>query len=200
MQGEFVARSIGAHMEKTNGCHDLHTFSVVLSGTLKHDSRLEDALFEAGCGDAVLLFRKSVAYLEFDREADCFESAIISAIQNIESAAHEVTVSHIEPADVVNASEIARRLHKTREYVRLLTQGRRGEGGFPAPLSGVTSTISLWSWASVMNWFVQHNKVDDDESLSQAKTIRDINNVISIHLSPTIIKRQKLLLRKLKRA
>ena len=43
-------------------------------------------------------------------------------------------------------AEIARRLGKTREYIRLLTEGKRGNGDFPSPIAGVSQKSLLWSW------------------------------------------------------
>ncbi|MGH9334471.1 MAG: hypothetical protein ACRD21_12055, partial [Vicinamibacteria bacterium] len=61
-----------------------HNFVLVVSGVSEPDSRLEDALYEAGCDDAILAFRNGVAYLEFDREAPSLEDAILSAIRDAE--------------------------------------------------------------------------------------------------------------------
>ena len=74
-----------------------HTFVLVLSGISEPDESLEDALFDAGCDDAILAFRSGVGYLEFDREAHTLESAILSAVRSVERAKHPVTISHVEP-------------------------------------------------------------------------------------------------------
>jgi hypothetical protein len=177
-----------------------HSFTLVLSGISDPDARIEDALYEAGCDDALLAFRNEVAYLEFDREADTFEAAIVSAVRDAESAAGQITVSSVEPSDLVTASEIARRLDCTREYVRLLVQGKRGEGGFPAPLSGVTSTNLLWSWAAVLKWLSEHDRLTDESELTRAETICDINGALDDRLQPGIIKRRRSLIQKLRRA
>jgi hypothetical protein len=177
---------------------DTHNFVLVLSGISEPDDRIEDALFLAGCDDAILAFRNGVAYLEFDREADTLESAVLSAVKNVERAKHQVAVSHVEPDDVVNASEIARRLQWTREYVRLLSQGSRGEGGFPSPLAGVTGTTILWSWAAVLRWLLEQGKLADKSRLTNAETIRDINRVLSFRMHPSVVKRHRDLLRKLR--
>ena len=176
---------------------DTHSFALVLGGIFEPDTGLEDALFEAGCDDAILAFRNGVAYLEFDREAGSLESAILSAVKDVGKATINITVSHVEPDDVVNASEIARRLKWSREYVRLLVQGSRGEGGFPSPSAGVTGKTCLWSWASVLHWLVEQEKLEDRSRLSRAETIRDINVVL---LHPTMMDRHQHLLRKLNRS
>jgi hypothetical protein len=45
-------------------------------------------------------------------------------------------------------------LGRTYESVRLLAAGKRGPGGFPAPLS--TGQWALYSWAEVSAWFAIH--------------------------------------------
>jgi len=176
-----------------------HSFVLVLRGVSEPDDTVEDALFEAGCDDAILAFRNGVAYLEFDRRASNSESAILSAVRNVERSKHPVAVSHVEPDDLVNASEIARRLEYTREYVRLLVQGERGEGGFPAPLAGVTGTAFLWSWAVDLRWLLEHDKLADKSQLMQAEAIRDINSALRARLHPSVMERRQNLLRKLQR-
>ena len=174
-----------------------NNFVLVLSGISEPDDRIEDALFEAGCNDATLAFRNGVGYLEFDREAGSLEPAILSAVRDVERADHHATVSHVEPDDVVSASEIARRLDYTREYVRLLIQGTRGGGDFPAPCTGVTSTNLLWSWVSVTRWLSHHKKMNDPLRLGAAEIIRDINGALRMRLDRTISQRRLELLEKL---
>ena len=78
-----------------------------------------------------------------------------TAVKDVERAKRGATVAHVEPDDLVNASEVARRLACTREYVRLLVAGQRGRGGFPVPLAGVTGTTLFWSWAAVVRWLLE---------------------------------------------
>jgi DNA-binding CsgD family transcriptional regulator len=174
-----------------------HSFVLVLSGISEPDGQLEDSLYEAGCSDAILAFRNGVAYLAFDREAKTLASAVLSAVRDVERADHRVRVSHVEPDDLVSASEIARRLECSREYVRLLWQGERGGGDFPTPLSGVASTTFLWSWVDVVQWSGARNKWSDKSNLAVAVFIRDINGALRVRMDPSIIKRGRELLREL---
>jgi hypothetical protein len=176
-----------------------HDFALVLKGVSAPDDRIEDALHEAGCDDALLAFRDAMAYLEFDRTADTLEAAIVSAVRDAESADSRITVSSVEPGDLVSASEIARRLDCTREYVRLLVQGKRGEGDFPAPLSGVTSTNLFWSWAAVLGWLAEQGRLTDESDLARAEIIRDINGALCDRLQPGAMKHRQALMRKLRR-
>ena len=167
-----------------------HNFVLVLSGVSEPDARLEDALFEAGCDDATLAFRNRVGYLEFDRRAPGLDRAILSAVRDVERADPRLTVVRVEPGDFVNASEIARRFQVTREYIRLLVQGKRGEGEFPAPQSGITSKTLVWSWAGVARWMFQHNLLEDITVVDTAETIRDINDALEIRTNPAAIDRR----------
>ena len=172
-----------------------HNFVLVLIGVAEPDERLEDALYEAGCSDAILAFRNGVAYLEFDREAESFESAVLSAVRDVERANHQLRVSHVEPDDLVSASEIARRLECSREYVRLLTRGERGGGDFPSPLSGVAGTTFLWSWVDVVQWSCAHSKLATELDLANAVFIRDLNGALRVRMDPSIIQHRLELLK-----
>jgi len=167
----------------------IHKFVLVLSGISKPDGRFEDALYEAGCDDALLAFRAQVAYLEFDRRAPRLERAVLSAIREVESA---------EPGDLVNASEIGRRARLTREYIRLLAQGERGSGGFPAPESGITGKTLAWSWAKVVRWLSQHRMLEDASLVDAALTLRDVNDALEVRNDPAALERRMRFLRRLR--
>jgi hypothetical protein len=176
-----------------------YDFILVLSGVSEPDGRLEDALFEAGCDDATLVFRNGVGYLEFGRRARSLDAAILSAVRDVERADPRLTVVCVEPGDSVNASEIARRIQVTREYIRLLVQGKRGEGDFPAPQSGITGKTLVWSWAGVVRWMFRHNLLEDVTVVDAAETIRDINDALEIRDNPAAMDRRLKYLRGLQR-
>jgi len=125
-----------------------HNFTLILNGDV--DAHL-DELFEAGCDDATFGEVEGVAYAEFDRQAKTFAEALASAVRDIQSV-QGIRVVRIEPDDLVTASEIAERLGRTRESVRLLASGRRGGGTFPAPASHLRARGRLWRWADVLGW------------------------------------------------
>jgi hypothetical protein len=176
-----------------------YNFVLVFSGVSEPDGRLEDALFEAGCDDATLVFRNGVGYLEFGRRARSLDAAILSAVRDVERADPRLTVVCVEPGDSVNASEIARRIQVTREYIRLLVQGKRGEGDFPAPQSGITGKTLVWSWAGVVRWMFRHNLLEDVTVVDAAETIRDINDALEIRDNPAAMDRRLKYLRGLQR-
>ena len=55
--------------------------------------------------------------------------------------------------DLVSVNDIAKRLVRTRESVRLLVDGKRGPGRFPPPVGVVGDGIKVWPWSEVRDWF-----------------------------------------------
>lgn len=135
-----------------------HNFTLILRGDV--DAHL-DELFEAGLQDATIGEVDGVPYAEFDREADNFGDALLSAITDVQSVP-EIQVLHVEPDELVTATEIAERLDRTRESVRLLISGARGPGGFPVPASRATGRNRLWRWSDVLRWTQADSTEDAD--------------------------------------
>jgi hypothetical protein len=52
-------------------------------------------------------------------------------------------------------ADIADRMERSRESVRLLIAGRRGPGGFPSPISHGIERGRLWRWSAVAEWLEQ---------------------------------------------
>lgn len=129
-----------------------HNFTLTIQGTFA-DAVL-DALFEAGCDDATISHKGDLLFAEFDREADSLLDAVLTAIADVESV-EGLRVLHVDPDDLVWASEIAERVGRTRQSVDLLIKGQRGPGGFPAPASHATRN-PLWRWSEVEAWFERY--------------------------------------------
>lgn len=128
------------------------SFTLVLGESGNPASEIEDSLFEAGADDALLGVTNGVRFLDFDRVAPSFVDAVRSALADVETAGAGLHVVRIEPDDLVSAAEIARRSGRTREGIRLLVTGRRGPGGFPHPVSGLSGSSPLYSYAEVAEW------------------------------------------------
>lgn len=127
-----------------------HSFTLIVEGPID-DDRILDALFDAGCDDVTFGSVDGVGFADFRREARSFLYALRSAIEAIESIP-SLRVARIEPEDLVTMAEIARRLGRSREGVRLLILGDRGPGGFPPPVSRVRTRSQLWRWSDVAAW------------------------------------------------
>jgi predicted transcriptional regulator len=94
-------------------------------------------------------------------------------------------VLRIEPDDLVTMSDIAERLGRTRESVRLLVAGERGPGDFPPPLSHLRTRNRLWRWSEVAAWA----GVTDGIAQAHAQTIAALNaalelRAMAVHLAP----------------
>ena len=139
-----------------------HHFTLTIRGALT-DARL-DALFEAGCDDATFSAGGELTFAEFDRTAPTLLEAVVSAITEVESV-EGLEALHIDPDDLVWASEIAARTGRTRQSVDLLIKGRRGPGGFPPPASHATRN-PLWRWSEVECWFANYEGRQTDTERS----------------------------------
>jgi hypothetical protein len=60
------------------------SFTVTIEGADVLTDEAQDALFEAGCGDATFGVSNGIQTAEFDREARDFADAVASAIKAIE--------------------------------------------------------------------------------------------------------------------
>ncbi|HEX6208114.1 MAG TPA: hypothetical protein VF058_07125 [Actinomycetota bacterium] len=154
----------------------MHEFEVtlVVDGPVD-DDQVIDKLYEAGCSDATIGSIDGVGYVDFRREAASFSEAVLSAIEDVESVP-ELTVLRIEPDDLVTMAEIAERLGRSRESVRLLISGRRGKGDFPAPISHLRSRSRLWRWSEVAQWA----DIGTPEDQQRARFIASLNAALEL--------------------
>lgn len=128
-----------------------HNFALTIRGPLI--DALLDALFEAGCDDATFSTKGELTFGEFDREAPNLLEAVLSAIAAVESAGAEVL--HVDPDELVWASEIAARTGRSRQSIDMLIRGQRGPGDFPPAASHGTRN-PLWRWSEVEAWFAAY--------------------------------------------
>lgn len=128
-------------------------FTLIFEGLDRLEEDVVNVLFEAGCDDALFGERQATPFGEFDREAENFSSAVLSAIRTVETAVPELRVARVEPDDLVSLAVIAARTGRSRESVRLLASGKRGPGGFPEPLAWIDAKTRVWKWSNVAIWF-----------------------------------------------
>lgn len=129
----------------------IHHFTLIVDGPDVQEEALIEALFAAGCDDALVGRSEGIQYVEFDREATDLDDAILSAVANVEKVPG-VRVARIADAGLVAMADIAARIGRTREGVRLLVNGSRGPGGFPPPVTDPRSRYRLWRWSEVERW------------------------------------------------
>ena len=127
---------------------DNQEFTLVVRGPIT--DQIVDSLHEAGCDDATIRTSGTLVFADFDREAPTMLAALTSAIRQVQSIG--LDVRSIEPSDFVTLSEIAERLGRTRESVRLLAEGQRGSGDFPPAVVRVEDRSRLYRWSQISEW------------------------------------------------
>ncbi|CAH3411882.1 hypothetical protein AI2711V1_1396 [Raoultella ornithinolytica] len=163
----------------------LYNFTLTLSGVTVHTEGLEDALHTAGCADALVCFYGTAVYLEFARESDSLERAILSAIADIESApALNARVESVDSA-LVGLSDIAELAGLTRQAIALLKDGARGSGQFPGPVQRVKGNSPLWRWKTVVRWLVMEGRLAEDSPLvAHAAVLDNLNLALQLRATP----------------
>lgn len=104
-----------------------YSFSLILDRKPSDDEL--DALFEAGLDDSTPATVSGNGWLHVDREASSMLKAVTSAIRDMHTAG--LAVSAVHSGDLVSLKEVASRVNRSYEAVRLWSLGRRGPGGFP---------------------------------------------------------------------
>lgn len=152
----------------------INEFTLVISGDVRAEETI-NALFERGCNDATFGEVDRVGYGEFHREAPSLLDAVVSAIRSVESVPGLCTL-RVEPDELVTAGDIAERLSRTRESVRLLIAGERGSGDFPPPVSHLRRRHRLWRWSEVAVW----SKQATSKEAADAGTLAAINAALDL--------------------
>lgn len=129
-----------------------YNFTLIIERVDLQADEVQDALFEAGCDDATFGVVDGVQFAEFDREAGSYGQALTSAIAAIQRTVPGARVVQVLD-DLVTISDIAERVDRSRESIRLLVAGKRGPGYFPPPVSFLRTRNRLWRWTDVQRWF-----------------------------------------------
>lgn len=127
-----------------------YEISLVVGGVEFTDDAL-DRIFKA-FPDAVPARIADVVTITTPVAARSALDALSIAIRSIRETLPEATVQRVDQ-DLVAIPDIAERTDRSRESVRLLVDGQRGPGGFPAPVGTVGSGIRVWPWSTVVEWF-----------------------------------------------
>lgn len=94
--------------------------------------------------------------VEFTRESRSWADAIGTAIRDIEGTIPSLRVIGVGQEDLVSVLEIANRVHRSREAVRLWATGQRGPGNFPEPAWQSPGGERFWQWPDVAHWVRDH--------------------------------------------
>lgn len=160
-----------------------HDFALVVGGVPELTMEVEDALFEAGCDDATLSIQYGLLYMEFSRKTRSLKDALISAIRDVQKAGVGAVVLRVDECNLVTASDIARRMGRSRQLVHQYMTGERGPGAFPPPECHLADRAPLWAWCAVSCWLVQNNLIRAEESWN-AEVVKAINQVLEASRQP----------------
>lgn len=160
-------------------CECEFDFALIAGSVNELTPAVEDALFEAGCEDATLSIRYGLLYLEFSRSAKSIQDAILSAIRDVRKAGIGAQVLRVDECNLVTASDIARRIGRSRQLVFQYIKGQRGPGNFPPPEVQLAEGAPLWAWCAVSYWLAQNDIVRPEEGWN-AEVVASINNWLEI--------------------
>lgn len=121
-----------------------------------------DALFEAGCDDAVAgIGKRGRIALAFSREAANAEQAMTSGRKQVCKAVPGAELIEVKP-DLVNLSEIAEILGYTRQNMQKYA-ANPGSTAFPSPVH--SGAPDIWHLYDVLSWLREQKHVAVDEVL-----------------------------------
>lgn len=92
------------------------------------------------------------------------EEAVFALVADLEDLDPGAVVVRLDQ-DLVSISDIAARVDRSRESIRLLVDGKRGPGNFPRWVGIVGDAIRVWPWATVAEWLQRELGLALDEYL-----------------------------------
>jgi len=165
-----------------NPCPREFDFALVLDGMNDLTDAVMDKLFKAGCDDATFSLRYGRVFAEFSRTAATYTQAVLSAIRDVRKADVGADLVRVNACDLVTASDIARRIDRSRELVSQYISGGRGPGNFPPPECLLADDKPLWAWCAVSHWLVE-NQLVRPEVHEQARFAWVVNEWLSAQRS-----------------
>jgi hypothetical protein len=156
-------------------------FTLNIAGVAIHSNEdlecVSDALYGGACADAFIGSVDEAMFIEFEREAESLQAAIIQAIKDVESTSgFELVVKSID-GDYVSLGEAANYLGVKKSTLSKYKKGNFGGGGFPSPARKASKKDPLWQLWEIAEWLYSKGKVDR-EALNGAKTISVINSIL----------------------
>jgi hypothetical protein len=157
----------------------LYDFELVLSRPL-FEAEL-DPLFQRTRGEVTVGFVRDPQSADHPGQAGCsweaysLAAAILEVVGHIEASAPGLTVLRVEADPLLSMREIAERVGRTIESVRLSIKGARGPGHFPASETS-TPRHRLWRWSQVAEWY----GIDDPQIQEAGPTARAINGWLAL--------------------
>ena len=151
-----------------------YTLTFSLQGSADNPEACLDALFEAGCDDALIALggTGSIA-IDFIRAAETAESAVQSAITQVQLAIPGAELLELKP-DLVGITDIAELANCSRQNIRKFVTDAKAL--FPQP--SVSGTVPLWHFYEVGSWLINNPRVKSKpqpEAVEVAKIAFQIN-------------------------
>ncbi len=84
------------------------TFTLIVEGPDLQSDELIDDVYEAGCHDALVGRADGIQFVDFDREADTLQDAVLTAAAELEPIAG-IAVTHVADAGLVSMADVATR-------------------------------------------------------------------------------------------
>ena len=158
---------------------ETHQFMLVLACVADDTANLEDLLFKGNCSDALIHFRNKAVFLDFTRDAENFETAVISAVNDVENALPNAIVTSVAPDNFVSEAYIAKRINTKRQTVSLWVKGaRKSNIPFPKPVLKLTEKSPLWNWHEIAQWLYDQDIIEDINVVKNAEFIKDLNSIL----------------------
>ncbi|GHC90656.1 DNA-binding protein [Pseudorhodoferax aquiterrae] len=161
-------------------------YTFTLKYQLADDDHAPDALVErlgeAGCDDALIgIGQPGRLALEFTREADSADAAVLSALADVRSAVPSARLIEMAP-DLVGLTDVAEIVGVSRQNMRKLMLAHAGS--FPAPVH--EGSASIWHLADVLAWL---------QAKGSYSLTRDVQEVARVALQVNVAKEGRRLLR-----
>ncbi|RAY15133.1 hypothetical protein DPM19_10420 [Actinomadura craniellae] len=110
-----------------------------------------------------------------DWQAPSLAVAMMDVIAHIEASAPGLRVLRVEADPLLSMHEIAERVGRSVESVRLCIKGARGPGHFPAAETS-TPRHRLWRWSHVADWY----GIQDPQILEAGPTSQAVNGWLAL--------------------
>jgi hypothetical protein len=120
---------------------------------------IADTLYELGADDCTVSATGRSLILSFDREANNYEEAVLSAIKQVNKI-EGVTVKSVDAGQYVGLSDAAELSELTRSALSKFNKGDRGDGTFPSPYLRVGTKTPLFDWAEIAKWLEERQLVE----------------------------------------
>ncbi|MDL4776273.1 MULTISPECIES: hypothetical protein [Thermomonosporaceae] len=156
-----------------------YDFALLLSRPLYEEEL--DPLFDRTHGAVTVSIISEPQHADRPGNASCswqgatLAAAIMDVVEHVEASAPGLHVLQVEADPLLTIRDIAERVGRSVDSVRLAITGARGPGGFPA--SEISSAgHRLWRWSKVAAWY----GLDDPQLIEAKPTAQAINGWLAL--------------------